>query len=492
MKTTPVRRPGEEGVRRSAELSRWLLALSIAGSALAIGSVHTITLCVLVFVLAAAAVCGWWGGEPMSPRPGATLLFLAGVGLTAYTALQCVPMPMRWLSVLAPHNADVWSRALTPLREPGPAWAPLTLDPVATHIEVLKGVAYVLAFVTAFRVARLREGARFLGGAIVLTGLVLATAALLHPAFGAHKVFGIYEPGPGIDQRHIAPFLNPNNLAGYLNLALCLALAAMLAPEPAVPRPILAAVVLLLGGAQLWVASRAGVVAMGLGLVLVLAIAQIDRSQPRPQRAAVALSLITGLVATAGATMIVLAGSDEASSELLNADTSKLKMFGQAMRMLPAVPLFGSGRGTFESAFYAFRTDVGNVTFVYPENVLAQWVLEWGLADLPRGASHDSSCPAPWCGPRAIRYGGRRMGGGSGACRTEPGRSRIGNPRVGTRGRRVRGDRRCWDTGPQAPMARRTAGRQAPRVIAIVGATARPRCPSIGLEGAGARGGRRP
>jgi hypothetical protein len=52
-----------------------------------------------------------------------TLLLSTGVGLTPYTALQCVPMPTGWLAANSPHNADVWSRALSPLHEPGPSWA---------------------------------------------------------------------------------------------------------------------------------------------------------------------------------------------------------------------------------------------------------------------------------------------------------------------------------------------------------------------------------
>jgi hypothetical protein len=40
--------------------------------------------------------------------------------------LPCVPMPIGWLAVIAPHNADVWSRALAPLHEPGPSWAPIS------------------------------------------------------------------------------------------------------------------------------------------------------------------------------------------------------------------------------------------------------------------------------------------------------------------------------------------------------------------------------
>ena len=78
--------------------SRWVLAGAIAGSALAVGTVHTITLCVVTGVLAVAAVLAWWGAEPMKVRSAATVLLLTWIGLTAYTALQCVPMPVGWLA----------------------------------------------------------------------------------------------------------------------------------------------------------------------------------------------------------------------------------------------------------------------------------------------------------------------------------------------------------------------------------------------------------
>ena len=80
------------------------------------------------------------GPEPMRARVPATILLCTGVGLTAYTALQCVPMPIGLLAVIAPHNAEVWSRVLLPLGEAGPRWAPITLDPIATRVEVLEGV----------------------------------------------------------------------------------------------------------------------------------------------------------------------------------------------------------------------------------------------------------------------------------------------------------------------------------------------------------------
>lgn len=359
-------------------VSRWLLAIAVGGSALAVGAVHAITLCVVAALLAAAAFLAWWRSEPTRVRTPATVLLITGIGLTVYSVFQCVPMPIGWLASIAPHNADVWSRALVALREAGPSWAPLSLDPGATRVEVLRGVTYTLAFVTAVRVARQKEGVAFLTGVVIITGLLLAAAALLHPAFGAKKLFGLYEPPTGILERHVAPLMNPNNLAGYLNLALCLALARTLAREPRFPRPLLAASVLLLVATQLWVASRGGVVAMVAGVLIVAGLTYVGRASQRRGIGAVP-SLITAGIAALAVVLIVLGGSEDATNELMETDSSKFLLFRRAMHMLPSVPLFGCGRGAFESAFPAFRTDLGYVTFSHPENVVAQWVLEWGV-----------------------------------------------------------------------------------------------------------------
>jgi tetratricopeptide (TPR) repeat protein len=360
--------------------SAWALGAALSGAALAVGTVYTSTLCIVSLALAASAVLAWWKAEPASMRQPATLLVMTCAALTAYTVLQCVPLPIAWLRVLAPHNADVWSRALAPLHEAGPSWAPLSLDPTATRVEALKGVAYGVAFVTALRIARRRAGVGFLAGVLVVTGLVLAVAALLHPAFGAHKLYGLVESHQDFG-RHLAPFLNPNNLASYINIAFCLALAAALAPEPRVPRPIVGAAVVLLAATQIWIASRGGVATMFLGAALVIVIMRAGRTQAR--RSLATASLVAGVALAAGACMIVLGGSEDAASELNDTDASKLALFAEAMRMWPAYPLFGVGRGAFESAFPAFRTFSGFVTVAYPENVVAQWILEWGA---PLGA----------------------------------------------------------------------------------------------------------
>jgi tetratricopeptide (TPR) repeat protein len=375
-----VRRRAVRGVR-AISAGQWVLGLAVAASALAVGSVHTATLCVVTAALAAAVVLEWWSAEPMRVRSVATVLLVTGVALVVYTAVQCIPLPAGWLAAVAPYNAGVWSRALAPLGEPGPRYAPITLDPAGTRVELLKGVAYLLAFAAGLRVARRREGVEFLSAVVIATGVTLALAALLHPAFGAHRLFGVYEPSSGAGDRHLAPLLNPNNLAGYINIAFCLCFAEVLAPEPLLARPIMGTVALLLVGTQLWIASRGGVLTMGVGAFVVMVVHLV---RAKHERAAATLSWTTAGAAVIGATLVVLTSFDEASNELFDPSADKLRFFFEALRMVPAMPLFGCGRGAFESTFPAFRTNVGHVTFTHPENVIAQWLVEWGV---PVGAA---------------------------------------------------------------------------------------------------------
>ncbi|HEX7663396.1 MAG TPA: hypothetical protein VF407_02755, partial [Polyangiaceae bacterium] len=118
------------------------LGVVIFGSALALGSEHAEVLMAVALASVGVLASTWWNADAMSPRTAASTLLWVSVGLAAFTLFQCVPLPMGLVGALGPQNADVWMRALTPLREPGPSFASLSLDPNATHIEVLRGVTY--------------------------------------------------------------------------------------------------------------------------------------------------------------------------------------------------------------------------------------------------------------------------------------------------------------------------------------------------------------
>lgn len=364
-----------------ARIGRWLLAMTILVSAMALGALHTPVLALCAVLAALSCAFTWYGASPLRARPAAAALVAVAVLLIVWTAIQALPLPHAVLATLARENADVWSRALAPFREKGPDFASISLDPVATRVEVLRGVTYLLIFLSALRVAQRPEGLAFVLRALVVASLAMAAAALVHPAFGVHKVFGAYEPGEAYaySPRHIAPLLNTNHLAAYLNIGLFVALDAALLRRQTMPRPVALAAVVILLGTNLWAGSRGGTASMIVGFALTLALGFGTREARRMKLASHAVALMT----TAGAVLIiVLSASESTRDELSQTDLSKLKLFMSSAKLLSSYGLFGIGRGAFQSVFPSVRTTEGGPTylvFTHPENILAQWFTEWGL-----------------------------------------------------------------------------------------------------------------
>jgi O-antigen ligase/tetratricopeptide (TPR) repeat protein len=358
-----------------------LLLVVVTGSALSLGSLQTVWLCVWTLVTAGITVTLYWGAAPLALRPAARVLLITLVGLTAYTALTLLPLPMGVLARLAPENADVWSRALLPLHEPAPSYAPLSLDPSATRVQVLRSLFYGLVFLSGLRLAASRQGTRFLERSLVLASVVMALAALAHPATGATRVFGSYEPlEPSMyGQNHIAPLLNGNHLAAFVNIGFLVAVSSLLRPRhPTMPPALAGGAAALLIGTSVFTSSRGGVAAAGVALVATLVLAFVSRQTPRRTLIVSGVLLVMGL---GGAVMATLAFSNEYLEKMAGGDFSKLGLFANAMKLVWKTPIFGVGRGAFESTFPSVRERMGLDYFVFthPENLLVQWCSEWGI-----------------------------------------------------------------------------------------------------------------
>jgi len=354
------------------------LALAIVFPAMALGAIHTPILCITAALVAASAAFAWMHAPVVRPRLAVSVLLATGVGLILFTLFQLVPLPAPLLHLLAPRNADVWSRALLPMHLPGPSWTPLSLDPIATSIEVLRGITYVGAFLTVVRVASRRGGTLFCSAVLVISATLVGMAGLLHPAMGAERVFGIYRPETLIASRHIAPLLNSNALAAYVNIGFFIALGEGLAARTVVPRPISLAFAVVLMAIELWLASRGGMLSLLVGAALVVWMSRVAGRRYRQDIKHVTYGvLIVGSMAAIA--IFVLATSDEAWNELADTSVSKVHVYAPALRMIRSSFLFGAGRGSFESAFPAFRDETGYFTYTHPENILLQWASEWGV-----------------------------------------------------------------------------------------------------------------
>jgi hypothetical protein len=372
----PAQRP-YAGLAQKATV--WLFGLTVIGSALAIGTVHTTTLLVVAAVAFTTVVLALYGSTAAgsSIRPALSLPVLTCGALALYTLLQALPLPVGLLRVIAPANADVWERVLLPLGEPSLRWASLSLDPGASVVEALKWATYAAVFASAAAISA-KRGAAW-GVTLVFTSAMLAAVVTVaHGLAGATRVYGLYQPAFAASAWHIGPLLNPNNLAGYLNLGALAGLGLALTRRPVVPPWLIGVGVMLIVGVEVTSASRAGVFALPVG---VLALALITRRQTGAGTAGRGRSIwiMVGAAAVGGAVLAVLGGTRNTWTELYAKDLSKIEMLLWAKPLLRDHPFFGIGRGAFESVFPVYRLIPGNLVFTHAENFPAQWASEWGV-----------------------------------------------------------------------------------------------------------------
>ncbi len=367
---------------RARQISPLLLALGVVGSVLAVGSVHTGALLVVALVVLGALTLEIYAGlaSPGARRPSLSLP--AGIlgALALYSLAQAVPLPFSLLRAVAPANADVWARALLPFGElDPPRWASLSLDPGASLIEALRWATYAAVFVTGASISA-RRGAAWGVALIFLSAVLAALTTVGHGLAGATKVFGLYQPVFRASSWHIGPLLNPNNLAGYLNLGALCGLGLMLTRRPPIPPWVVGIGVMLLVAVEVTSASRGGLLTLPIGVV---ALAILSRrpgsSRGQGPRVDVRTAALLGAAVIGGVSLALLGGTRDLWSELYDKNLSKLEMILWARPMIHDHPWLGIGRGAFESVFPAYRVLAGSGTYTHAENFIAQWASEWGL-----------------------------------------------------------------------------------------------------------------
>jgi hypothetical protein len=350
-----------------------LLVACVVGSALAIGSVHLVTLCVVAAVAIGAACCAMaivTPGRVFSP-PLAIV-----VTLVLFTMLQALPLPVWLVERVAPQNADIWARAFFSLHEGRPAFVPISVDPGATVREALKGFVYITVFISASILAA-RRGVTPALMTVYGAGVLIAIVTLLHGLLGLQEVYGFYTPRTSLSPWHVSPFINSNNLAGYLNLGALCGFGLIGARTTVAVRWLLATGVTLLLAVDVLAASRGGFVALALGI---LAYMCLSEWRLRMRRASHRCNARYGLGATIlGSVGLAALAARPQWGELAERDLDKLRMLRAFMPLVRDYFLVGAGRGAFESVSPGYAMPGGNYVYAYAENVVVQWAAEWGV-----------------------------------------------------------------------------------------------------------------
>ncbi len=330
-----------------------------------------------VVVLGAASavlLCGVWAlaSGSLGRIPAPALVFAV---LGTYSLVQSLPLPVGLVRHLSPLAAEIWERALLPFGEHS-SHASLSLDPGASSLEAVKWLAYAIAFWLAANFAR-HSGVVHVVELVLGSALLVALATLGHNLLGATRVFGIYQPQLGPSPDHIGPFLNPNCLAGYLTLGAMCGLGLIVASKSHFRRALWALATALTIGVEVLSGSRGGVFALAVGVSSYAVCSFVMQRRRRGRK--ILYSWVAGIATLTAAGGFAAMGVRDSWFELSDKDLSKLRMARWVEPMVRDFPLFGVGRGAFESAFPAYKRVAGDLVFTNPENIFAQWFSEWGI-----------------------------------------------------------------------------------------------------------------
>ena len=217
------------------------------------------------------------------------------------------------------------------------------------------------------------------------TAIAVAIINLTHRAVDAKTLYGFYVPRFAYPQIGLSPFLNANNLAGYLNLGAFCGVALLLARRHAGPVWLLLSATALLFGVSMLATSQGGVLALGIGILL-FCLLQLALSKRFSRNDRYKLRWTLGfpiLALLAGAALFFHGASANTWANLQHALGKKIALVEWSGPMIKSYALTGAGRGAFETAFPAFRQDRGLHIYTHAENFVAQWCAEWGIIVAP-------------------------------------------------------------------------------------------------------------
>jgi lipopolysaccharide biosynthesis regulator YciM len=307
----------------------------------------------------------------------------AFLAATAVTALQLVPLPPGVLEVLSPKAHELLSFTLGDLKLYGDAaWHPLSLDPAATALELVRLCGLTAAYLAARNAITETSDARRVLLGVVIVGLVIVAIGVVHRATGATHIMGVHRAPMDGTALILSTFVNPNHMAGLVGISTCVALGLSLSnDESRNGRALLAFAAVVCAVGLVLTLSRAGIVALGAtAVVLAFCLARGRAGKPGRLAWFFTLALAAGLAAAYFGSERLLR-EIAPSNVLQELETNlKVRMWQDTLPMLADFARAGVGKGAFASVFPLYQTSFAQYTHTHPENLPLQWIVDFGAA----------------------------------------------------------------------------------------------------------------
>jgi len=276
------------------------------------------------------------------------------------------------------------------------------LDPSSTAWGLAAGLSFLLIFWSARAAFERDGGLRRIARAVSLAGLLLAGIVFVQRALSPDLIYGFWRPIARIDHPHpIGPFLNRNDLATWLIMAIPATIGYVLARIEARrltderPTPLeklldsrmvwLAGSIVLMFAALLASLSRSGLLGAATGLVIMLSAGRrrMSRTSVGWMVAAAATSIAA---ATAYANLAVIA--ERVGDAFSTERGGRVAVWRETWPMARDFPVAGIGVGAFERGMSLYQQSSRLLFFNHAHNEYLQILVEGGaLLAAPAGVA---------------------------------------------------------------------------------------------------------
>jgi len=352
------------------------MGLFIIGAPLAIGGVHYETLGILAVgalvmdILVVRKVGRAWGlhVDPL-------MLVFACTALWGF--LTVIPLPSDLLRLISPGAHAVWEGAIRPLGAAElQSWMSISLDPPETAVQILK-IFICLSVYASVVHFRKKRGRSFIACLTAVSGSAIAIVMLFHQLSGLSRIFGFYKPLFSSVVPVFAPFVNPNHLAGALNLTIPVTVGLGLEEDRTSRRLVWLALAGLMSAAMFLTLSRGGIAAFIAGQIIFAGLLLRKRTGTS--------SWLRFAWVPAGIVFIIASGfyvaQEQVVAEYAEGNLSKINLWLEGASLIPSFPWTGSGMGTFWMVF-PHKSDIlpaAGVSFTSVESMPVQALIELGI-----------------------------------------------------------------------------------------------------------------
>jgi O-antigen ligase len=384
-----------ESSRRSADLAHLLPLGALAWGALAFGAVYPWAYWPLAALCIIAGVVGLVAGSRHQVAGASRTLSIALLATAAAVAIQLVPLPGSLVAAISPHSRAIVER-LSPAFAAGlERLHTVSVWPADTRTALVLYVSFATLLVGATSLFSLTGTRRFVE-ALTAFGAALALISLAQKSWSDRSLYGVWELEMG--RTPFGPFVNRNHFAGWMVMALPLALALLVAgidqgmrgvkhgwrhkvlwfASPEANRLILvAAAVVLMALSLMLTLSRSGITAFALSMLITTWF--VARSVRGGARRLVAVACVGVAVLIA----VLWSGLDIVASRFAAADWGEFNnrkgAWIDAWSVAREFSLVGTGLNTYWAAALFYQRHELTYFFEQAHNDYLQLAAEGGL-----------------------------------------------------------------------------------------------------------------